>query len=49
MGGLGGGYGVVMTDTVSAPALPESPSLDGLEDRWATRWQEEGTYAFDRS
>src|ERR687890_1323730 len=29
--------------------LPERPSLDGLEDKWARRWQEEGTYAFDRS
>src|ERR671926_454697 len=38
----------MMTDTgKSAP--PERASLDGLEDRWARRWQEEGTYAFDRS
>jgi valyl-tRNA synthetase len=29
--------------------LPERPSLDGLEDKWARRWQEEDTYAFDRS
>jgi valyl-tRNA synthetase len=33
-----------MTDTANRPS-----SLDGLEDRWARRWQEEGTYAFDRS
>jgi valyl-tRNA synthetase len=40
-----------MTDTGrTGPAgLPERPSLDGLEDKWARRWQEEGTYAFDRS
>ena len=40
-----------MTDTVSgAPTLPSTaPSLDGLEERWAQTWQEEGTYAFDRS
>src|SRR5690242_776829 len=38
-----------MTDAGSAPRLPESPSLDGLEPRWSQRWQEEGTYAFDRS
>src|SRR5258705_6371137 len=25
------------------------PTLSGLEAKWATRWQEEGTYAFDRS
>ncbi|GAA0803148.1 valine--tRNA ligase [Spirilliplanes yamanashiensis] len=37
-----------MTDT-GRSALPERPSLDGLEDTWARRWQEEGTYAFDRS
>jgi valyl-tRNA synthetase len=37
-----------MTDTARS-ALPERPSLDGLEDKWARRWQEEGTYAFDRS
>jgi valyl-tRNA synthetase len=27
----------------------ERPTLDGLEAKWARRWQEEGTYAFDRS
>jgi valyl-tRNA synthetase len=29
--------------------MPERPSLDGLEDRWAPRWEAAGTYAFDRS
>ena len=40
-----------MTDTgrTARAGLPERPSLDGLEERWARRWQEEGTYAFDRS
>src|SRR5215204_4169302 len=39
-----------MTDTVSdARRVPEKPSLEGLEERWSQRWQEEGTYAFDRS
>jgi valyl-tRNA synthetase len=28
---------------------PEKPSLDGLEARWAARWDEDGTYRFDRS
>ncbi|MGE5828429.1 MAG: valine--tRNA ligase [Micromonosporaceae bacterium] len=37
-----------MTDT-QAPRAPERPSLEGLEERWSQRWQEEGTYAFDRS
>src|SRR5829696_8139543 len=40
-----------MTDTAGTAraGLPERPSLDGLEDKWAQRWQEEGTYTFDRS
>ncbi|GAA4932549.1 valine--tRNA ligase [Actinomycetospora succinea] len=29
--------------------VPEKPTLDGLEDRWADVWENEGTYAFDRS
>jgi valyl-tRNA synthetase len=37
-----------MTDT-GKRGLPEKPSLDGLEEKWARRWQEEGTYTFDRS
>jgi valyl-tRNA synthetase len=37
-----------MTDT-GRSAAGERPSLDGLEEKWARRWQEEGTYAFDRS
>jgi valyl-tRNA synthetase len=40
-----------MTDTgrTARTGLPERPSLDGLEDKWSRRWQEAGTYAFDRS
>jgi valyl-tRNA synthetase len=40
-----------MTDTArtARAGLPERPSLDGLEEKWARTWQEEGTYAFDRS
>src|SRR3954466_9286548 len=40
-----------MTDTekTARAGLPERPPLDGLEDKWARSWQEEGTYAFDRS
>ncbi|GLH98043.1 valine--tRNA ligase [Phytohabitans aurantiacus] len=26
--------------------LPERPTLDGVEEKWAQRWQEEGTYTF---
>src|SRR3954452_2835504 len=29
--------------------VPESPSLDGLEDKWIAAWEEQGTYRFDRS
>ena len=28
--------------------VPDKPSLDGLEDKWAARWDADGTYAFDR-
>ncbi|CCH87151.1 Valyl-tRNA synthetase [Modestobacter italicus] len=29
--------------------VPEKPTLDGLEDKWVTRWAEGDTYAFDRA
>src|SRR4051794_12994786 len=29
--------------------VPEKPSLDGLEDKWASRWDTDGTYTFDRT
>ncbi len=28
--------------------VPERPVLEGLEDRWAARWRDEGTFAFTR-
>jgi valyl-tRNA synthetase len=28
--------------------MPERPSLDGLEEKWATRWEADGVYRFDR-
>src|SRR3954465_12324476 len=31
------------------PTVPEKPSLEGLEDRWAARWEAEGVYRFDRT
>ncbi|MEU6204717.1 valine--tRNA ligase [Micromonospora musae] len=39
-----------MTDTArtARAGVPERPTLDGIEETWARRWQEEGTYAFDR-
>jgi valyl-tRNA synthetase len=27
--------------------LPAKPALEGLKDKWDSRWQSEGTYAFD--
>lgn len=29
--------------------VPEKPSLDGIEQRWSTRWSEAGLYNFDRT
>jgi valyl-tRNA synthetase len=29
--------------------IPERPSLEGLEAKWTARWEEQGTYRFDRS
>jgi len=29
--------------------VPEKPALEGLEEKWTTRWESEGTYRFDRS
>jgi valyl-tRNA synthetase len=31
------------------PEVPDRPSLEGLEAKWAARWEAEGTYRFDRS
>jgi valyl-tRNA synthetase len=29
--------------------VPDKPALEGLEDKWMTRWEAEGVYRFDRS
>src|SRR5689334_23781189 len=29
--------------------VPEKPSLEGLEDKWRARWEEQGTFRFDRT
>jgi valyl-tRNA synthetase len=31
------------------PSVPEKPSIDGIEQRWAEAWDREGTYRFDRT
>ncbi|HYN94136.1 MAG TPA: class I tRNA ligase family protein, partial [Pilimelia sp.] len=40
-----------MTDTerTERGRAPSRPSLDGLAEKWAPRWEREGTYAFDRT
>src|SRR5436305_6413697 len=30
-------------------AVPERPTLDGLEAKWSAAWERDGTYRFDRS
>ncbi|HWE68611.1 MAG TPA: valine--tRNA ligase [Acidimicrobiales bacterium] len=35
------------TDATGAPQVPEKPSIDGVEARWAEAWDKEGTYRFD--
>lgn len=37
--------------SLSGPSeeLPERPRLEGLEETWAARWEQEGVYAFDRN
>jgi valyl-tRNA synthetase len=35
--------------TTQRAALPDKPSVDGLEARWAAVWDDLGTYRFDRS
>ena len=32
-----------------SPNVPEKPSLEGLEAKWGAVWDDQGTYAFDRS
>jgi valyl-tRNA synthetase len=35
--------------TPARPAgVPDKPALEGLEAKWSSRWDDEGTYAFDR-
>src|SRR5690625_7190855 len=37
------------TESIRAVAqVPDRPSVDGLEQKWATTWAEQNTYAFDR-
>ena len=37
------------SDTDHPIAVPEKPALEGLEQKWADRWEAEGVYRFDRT
>ncbi|MFZ0249224.1 MAG: valine--tRNA ligase [Acidimicrobiales bacterium] len=37
------------TPTTGAPRVPDKPTLDGLEERWAASWEDAGIYRFDDS
>jgi valyl-tRNA synthetase len=52
------GYGnPIMPEQTNGPTthaavgrgIPEKPGLEGLEAKWAPRWEADGVYAFDRS
>ncbi|GAB49700.1 valine--tRNA ligase [Mobilicoccus pelagius] len=34
--------------SATPPAIPDKPSVDGLEERWVGVWEQQGTYTFDR-
>ncbi|SDU65999.1 valine--tRNA ligase [Jiangella alkaliphila] len=39
-----------MTDTSRTdPAIPARPTVDGLDEVWAARWERDGIYRFDRT
>ena len=40
---------MVDAPTPTTPAIPETPSVDGLESVWGTRWDADATYRFNRS
>ena len=37
------------TPSTGAPRVPDKPTLDDLEERWAATWENAGTYRFDDS
>ncbi|WP_369250280.1 valine--tRNA ligase [Streptomyces sp. R41] len=38
-----------MTFTHRHTGVPEKPSLEGLEEKWSRRWDEQGVFVFDRT
>jgi len=39
----------VPSPSIPEKQVPEKPGLEGLEQKWADRWEADGTYRFDRS
>lgn len=39
----------MLLDLSPVSTVPDKPVLEGLEEVWSARWQEQGTYTFDRS
>jgi len=35
--------------THQSPAIPDKPSIDGIEAKWSRQWRDDATYAFDRT
>ena len=33
----------------ASPSVPDKPTLDGIEAAWSKRWEDSGTFRFDRS
>jgi len=38
-----------MEQSARSTGLPDKPTIDGIEDRWAAAWEETGIYRFDAS
>jgi valyl-tRNA synthetase len=36
-------------EPAQSASVPERPTLEGLEQKWSSAWERDGTYAFDRS
>ena len=36
-------------NTSKSPAIPDKPSIDGIEAKWSRQWRDDATYAFDRT
>src|SRR5271156_3866829 len=43
------GTSVEQALSAAMASVPDRPSLEGLEAKWSARWEEDGTYSFDRS